>query len=104
MNRRLILLISTVLLAAAAYVLGWSTLFTVSAIEINGSTTQLNSGIVKGQKLARVEPRAIAAKFESLDWVEDAQVSRNWISGKVRIDLTERTPVATYKNKVIDSN
>ena len=104
MNRRLILLISTVLLAAAAYVLGWSTLFTVSAIEINGSTTQLNSGIVKGQKLARVEPRAIAAKFESLDWVEDAQVSRNWISGKVRIDLIERTPVAIYNNKVIDSN
>ena len=104
MNRRLILLISTVLLAAAAYVLGWSTLFTVSAVEINGSTTQLNSGIVKGQKLARVEPRAIAAKFESLDWVEDAQVSRNWISGKVRIDLTERTPVAIYNNKVIDSN
>jgi cell division septal protein FtsQ len=104
MNRRLILLISTVLLAAAAYVLGWSTLFTVSAIEINGSTTTLNSGIVKGQKLARVEPRAIAAKFESLDWVEDAQVSRNWISGKVRIDLTERTPVAIYNNKVIDSN
>ena len=104
MNRRLILLISTVLLAAAAYVLGWSTLFTVSAIEINGSTTQLNSGIVKGQKLARVEPRAIAAKFESLDWVEDAEVSRNWISGKVRIDLIERTPVAIYNNKVIDSN
>lgn len=104
MNRRLIILLSAVLLAAAAYVLGWSTLFTVSAIEINGSTTQLNSGIVKGQKLARVEPRAIAAKFESLDWVEDAQVSRNWISGKVRIDLTERTPVAIYNNMVIDSN
>ena len=104
MNRRLIILLSAVLLAAAAYVLGWSTLFTVSAIEINGSTTQLNSGIVKGQKLARVEPRAIAAKFESLDWVEDAQVSRNWISGKVRIDLIERTPVAIYNNKVIDSN
>ena len=104
MNRRLIILLSAVLLAAAAYVLGWSTLFTVSAVEIYGSTTQLNSGIVKGQKLARVEPRAIAAKFESLDWVEDAQVSRNWISGKVRIDLTERTPVAIYNNKVIDSN
>ena len=104
MNRRLIILLSAVLLAAAAYVLGWSTLFTVSAIEINGSTTQLNSGIVKGQKLARVEPRAVAAQFENLDWVEDAQVSRNWISGKVRIDLTERTPVAIYNNKVIDSN
>jgi cell division septal protein FtsQ len=104
MNRRLIILLSAVLLAAAAYVLGWSTLFTVSAIEIKGSTTTLNSGIVKGQKLARVEPRAVAARFENLDWVEDAQVSRNWISGKVRIDLIERTPVAIYNNKVIDSN
>jgi cell division septal protein FtsQ len=104
MNRRLIILLSAVLLAAAAYVLGWSTLFTVSAIEINGSTTTLNSGIVKGQKLARVEPRAVAAQFENLDWVADAKVSRNWINGTVTIDLTERTPVATYKNKVIDSN
>jgi cell division septal protein FtsQ len=104
MNRRLIILLSAVLLAAAAYVLGWSTLFTVSAIEIKGSTTTLNSGIVKGQKLARVEPRSVAAQFENLDWVADAKVSRNWINGTVTIDLTERTPVATYKNKVIDSN
>jgi len=104
MNRRLLILLSALLLAAAAYVLGWSTLFTVSAIEINGSTTTLNSGIVKGQKLARVEPRAVAAQFENLDWVEDAKVSRNWINGTVTIDLTERTPVAVYKDKVIDSN
>jgi cell division protein FtsQ len=104
MNRRLLILLSALLLAAAAYVLGWSTLFTVSAIEINGSTTTLNSGIVKGQKLARVEPRAVAAQFENLDWVADAKVSRNWINGTVTIDLTERTPVAVYKDKVIDSN
>jgi cell division septal protein FtsQ len=103
MNRRLILLVSAVLLVGAAYVLGWSTLFTVSSIEINGSTTQVSSGIIKGQKLARVEPRAIAAKFETLDWVASAKVSRNWINGKVTIDLTERTPVAIYNNKVIDS-
>ena len=103
MNRRLILLISALLLVGAAYVLGWSTLFTVSSIEIKGSTTQVSTGIVKGQKLARVEPRAVAAQFENLDWVADAKVSRNWINGKVTIDLTERTPVAIYNNKVIDS-
>jgi len=103
MNRRLILLISAVLLVGAAYVLGWSTLFTVSSIEIKGSTTQVSTGIVKGQKLARVEPRAVAAQFENLDWVADAKVSRNWINGKVTIDLTERTPIAIYNNKVIDS-
>jgi cell division septal protein FtsQ len=103
MNRRLIILASAVVLVGATYVLGWSSLFTVSSVEIKGSNTQVSSGIVNGQKLARVEPRAIAAKFETLDWVESAKVSRNWINGTVTIELTERTPVAIYNNKVIDS-
>jgi len=103
MNRRLALLISAIVLAVATYVLGWSSLLTVSSIEINGSDTQISTGIIKGQKLARVEPRVVAARFEKLDWVASAQVSRNWINGKVTIDLTERTPVAIYNNRVIDS-
>ena len=103
MNRRLLLLVATVLLIVVTYILGWSSLFTVSTIEINGSSTQTGAGIVKGQKLARVEPRAVAAEYENLDWVANAKVTRNWINGKVTIDLTERTPVATYNNLVIDS-
>ena len=42
-------------------------------------------------------------KFEKLDWVLEARVTRNWINGKVLIELTERTPVARYNNTVIDS-
>jgi cell division septal protein FtsQ len=103
MNRRLLLFVSTLVLAAVTYILGWSSLFTVSAIEIVGGKTQINSGIVEGQKLARVEPRAVAAQFEKLDWVLEARVTRNWINGKVLIELTERTPVARYNNTVIDS-
>ena len=104
MNRRLTLLVGAVVLAAATYVLGYSSLFTVSAVEVVGSKNQINPGISIGQKLARVEPRAIAAKFETLDWVESANVSRNWINGKVTIELTERTPVAIFNNQVIDSS
>lgn len=63
----------------------------------------MSSGILIGQKLARVEPREVAAKFEEVDWVASADVSRNWLNGKVIIELTERTPVALYKNQVIDS-
>lgn len=103
MNRRLLLLVAAVLLIVVTYILGWSSLFTVSSIEINGSSTQISSGIIQGQKLARVEPRAVAAAYENLDWVANAKVSRNWINGKVTIDLTERTPVAIYNNLVIDS-
>ena len=103
MNKRLIALISVVALAVATYVLGYSSLFTVSEVSIVGSKNPINPGIQIGQKLARVEPRAIAAKFETLDWVASARVSRNWINGKVSIELRERTPVATFENKVIDA-
>lgn len=104
MNRRLIILFSTLIFAAATYVLGYSSLFTVSSVEIIGSDSAINSGVSIGQKLARVEPRAIAAKFENLDWVESADVSRNWINGKVTIQLTQRTPIAIFNNQVIDSS
>jgi len=104
MKRRIALVVSTVIFVLAIYVFGWSSLFTVSSIEIKGSKNVLLSGITIGQKLARVEPREIAAKFEKLDWVADANVSRNWINGKVTINLTERIPVAIFNNTVIDSN
>jgi cell division septal protein FtsQ len=84
-------------------VLGYSTLFTVSSVEVIGSTRPLNTGITKGQKLARVEPRAVATKLEKLDWVRSAKISRNWINGKVVVELTSRTPIATFENRVIDS-
>jgi cell division septal protein FtsQ len=104
MNRRLALFASLALLAIATYILGWSSFFTVSSVEITGTKTQLSSGISTGEKLARIEPRAIAAKFETLDWVAEAKVSRNWINGKVSIEITERTPVAIFNKIVFDSN
>jgi cell division septal protein FtsQ len=103
MNKRLILLASAILLAVSAYILGWSSFFTVSAVEVKGTSAQINTGVVLGQKLARVEPRAIASKFENLDWVASAKVSRNWINGKVTIALTERKPIAIFNNQVIDA-
>jgi len=103
MNRRFIVLIGAVVLAAATYVLGYSSFFTVSSVEVVGSKNQVNPGITIGEKLARVEPREIASKLENLDWVASANISRNWINGKVTVELTERTPVAIFNNHVIDS-
>ena len=104
MKRKLIALLAVAVLAGATYVLGYSTLFTVSSVEVMGSNKSITTGITKGEKLARVEPRAISAKIEMLDWVESADVSRNWINGKVVISLTPRTPIAIYKDQVIDSS
>jgi cell division protein FtsQ len=103
MKRRLIAGVVIAVLAGATYILGYSTFFTVTSVEVIGSTKPINTGITKGEKLARVEPRAVATKLENLDWVESADVSRNWINGKVVVELKQRTPIATFNNQVIDS-
>lgn len=103
MKRRLIAGVVVAVMAVATYILGYSTFFTVTSVEVIGSTKPINTGITKGEKLARVEPRAVATKLENLDWVESADVSRNWINGKVVVELKQRTPIATFNNQVIDS-
>lgn len=94
--------ITVLVIAVAVYILGWSTLFTVSSVEIKGADSILSSTIEPGQKLARVQPRAIAVEFERFDWVKSADVSRNWINGKVTVTLTQRTPIAIYNDRAID--
>jgi len=103
MKRFLVVGLVVAFLTSATYVLGYSTLFTVSSIEIIGSNRPINTGIVKGQKLARVEPRAVENQLKKLDWIRSAEVSRNWISGKVIVVITSRIPIATFENQVIDS-
>ncbi|MFZ4107599.1 MAG: cell division protein FtsQ/DivIB [Candidatus Planktophila sp.] len=103
-RRRLYLLGAVFILSGAAYILGWSSLFTVSDIEIQGTGIYLPINIEKGEKLARVEPRVVASSYEKYDFIERADVSRNWINGKVRITITERTPIAIYNNMAIDAS
>jgi len=103
-KQRLFIALGILIFATAGYILGWSTLFTVSSVEIKGSTTPMSSTIVPGDKLARVEPRTVAAEFEKNLWIKKANVSRNWISGKVTISLSKRIPIALYDNQAIDAD
>jgi hypothetical protein len=91
------------LFAVGSYLLGWSSLFTVSQVEIKGAPTpssqqeiskKLNLPI--GQKLARVDSRALSLRLKSAGWIESADISRNWISGKVEVNLHPRIAVAIY--------
>ena len=103
MKRRFTLVALPILMiAGATYALGYSTLFTVSSVEIIGSRLNVNPGVMKGEKLARIQPKVIATKFETLAWVKKAEVSRDWISGKVTVRILERTPVALYNGKALD--
>ena len=88
---------------AGSYLLGWSPLLSVRSVEINGAPTKESQlaisrslNIAEGDKLARVDPRALSNRLRSFDWIESSQVSRNWISGKVSISITTRTAIALY--------
>jgi hypothetical protein len=99
------LVIATILIffGAGSYLLGWSSLLTVKQIVINGAPT-INSekAIAKslnlslGDKLARVDSRALANRLKVNDWIKSTDISRNWFNGKVVIELQPRTPVALY--------
>jgi len=100
-----VLVITTILIVfgAGSYLLGWSSLLTVKQIEINGAPTINSEKVIAkslnlslGDKLARVDSRALANRLKANDWIQSADISRNWINGKVVIDLAPRIPVALY--------
>jgi len=103
-KKPLIALATAIIVGLASYALGWSTLFTVSSVEIKGTDQFLPQNVKVGEKLSRVEPRAVASTYENFAFVQDARVSRNWISGKVTISITTRTPVAIFNNQAIDAS
>jgi cell division septal protein FtsQ len=102
-KRALAIVTILIFFGAGSYLLGWSSLLTVKQIEINGAPTLDSEKLIAkslnlslGDKLARVDSRALANRLQANDWIKSADVSRNWINGKVAIDLQPRTPVALY--------
>lgn len=101
-RHRLGIAVAIFIFVVIAYVLGWSTLFTVSSVEVTGTKTSISTEVKVGERLARVEPRSIIAELERIKWIKSVEVSRNWISGKVTITIVERTPIAVFNEQVID--
>lgn len=98
-----ITIVVILIFGAGSYLLGWSPLLSVRSVEIVGAPTKESQlaisrslNIAEGEKLARVDPRSLSNRLRSFDWIESSQVSRNWISGKVSISITTRTPIALY--------
>ena len=99
------LAIMGVVIIALAYLLGWSSIFSVKKVEITGAPTaavlaniEMKSQIEVGQQLARVNPQSAARKIEKLSWVKDVAISRNWLSGAVAIEINPRQPLAFFNS------
>jgi cell division septal protein FtsQ len=99
------------LFAGLVYLFAWSSIFAVSTVAITGAPTSETektisqiAAISSGQKLARVEPRAIAHRIEDLTWIKSVEISRNWINGEVDIVITPRTPSAYFNGATMDAS
>jgi len=106
-----IIAISVVIFVALVYLFAWSSLFSVKGIEVTGLPRELSTetvisktDIVLGEKLARIEPRAIEKKLSEMSWVKQASVDRNWINGHVTIALASRVPVGIFQGKALDAS
>jgi cell division protein FtsQ len=107
-RRQFILLLAISLFAGSAYVLGWSSLLTVKRVEVVGAPTKGDREVIGtvveiGDRLARVDTRAVALDLKKISWLKSAHVSRNWLQGSVTITVTTREPLAIVGDKFIDS-
>ena len=115
-KRVLALVFPLIFIALLAYLLGYSNFLEVKAIDRNLTTgysedystdfKDLDSVINKaefhlnlGAKLARVNVRGAEKALAEIPWVAKASVSRNWISGKVSINIEPRVPIAKVMNQ-----
>ena len=109
-NHRLFTVLAILLTAGLAYLLGWSNVLTIKEIGYTGSPTKSSEATVRnlaslevGERLARIEMRKISARIQTLPWVDSADLSRNWISGKVIVSVTARVPIATFNGQLMDA-
>ncbi|SFC04605.1 cell division protein FtsQ [Nocardioides terrae] len=98
---RRVLAVAVVLAAigTAAWVVWFSTLLSVQSVQVSGVST-LRPGQVRrvahveiGDPLVSVDLGAVHARIAALAAVDHVEVSRQW-PDQVRIEITERTPVA----------
>ena len=109
-RHRVITVFVILLTTGLAYLLGWSNVLTIKEINYAGaptksseSTSRYLTNLKVGEKLARVETRKIAARLETLPWIKSADLSRNWISGKIVVAVTPRIPIATFNGQLMDA-
>lgn len=105
-NRIRIAFFVTSILGGLIYVLGWSSLLTIQAVEIKGTnqgnliSAQLLAGrsnLVLGEPLARMNPKHEENLITDLEWVKQAEVSRNWWTREVQVLVTPKIPIAIFK-------
>jgi hypothetical protein len=105
LRKRAASLLAVLLIAGAAYGLGWSNYFHVTEVDIRGTNqTALLLQDIRDARvilhtsmpMARVDVKALSASLSRELWLKEVHISRNWLSGRVSINVSERHPVAQF--------
>ena len=100
-------MLAVTVFALLAFILGWSSVLTVKEISFTGAPQSYLGDLVAkqvaktvpdlrlGEPMARMNLPALSKGIASVPWIEKSSISRNWFTGKIKITLTTRTPVAT---------
>lgn len=101
--RRIIPILLIIAGGAFVYLIGWSSLLTVSSVSISttdpknivlieGQLTSSGLGIEVGDPLARINSRAIERSLKEQSWIGAVEFKRNWVNGEVRLAVREQIP------------
>lgn len=106
-RKRWTLLFCLGLLIGTTYLLGWSGVFSVKHIVVEGAPSSAESVLLEnsvhiGDKLARLETKNLSRTLTAFPWLERSLISRNWLTGTVTIHVWTRTPIAITDEKLID--
>lgn len=98
-----------ILTVTAAYILGWSSLFTVRQVVVVAAPNPsegfaIEKSVHIGGKMARLDTQALKRTLEKFTWLDHSSVSRNWLRGKVTVHVWTRTPIAQYENHLVDAS
>jgi len=105
LRKRLRSLLILLVISGAAYGLGWSSYFHVTAIDIRGTNQSAlllqdirDAHVIlhTAMPMARVDVKALSASMNRELWLKEIHISRNWLSGRVTINVSERHPVAQF--------
>lgn len=104
---RIALAIVFIIIVSAAYALGWSSLFTVKQVVVVGApnpseTFTIEHSVHLGDKMARLESRALTKSLQRYTWLDHSSVSRDWLKGIVTVHVWTRTPIAQFQSHLVD--
>lgn len=105
---RMALAIAFIVIVSAAYVLGWSSLFTVKQVVVLGAPNPTEAFVIEhsvhvGDKMARLESQSLAKSLQKYTWLDHSSVSRNWLKGIVTVHVWTRTPIAQFQTHLVDN-